>query len=86
MEQGLAYLFSTSLKGKRHSGNMNEIIISNLDTVIDLVSIGDGFNGPLLFANSLNHRAFICSSVSNILNQELISRKVVVKKLTVSLK
>lgn len=86
MEQGLAYLFSTSLKGKRHSGNMNEIIISNLDTVIDLVSIGDGFSGPLLFVNSLNHRAFICSSVSNILNQELINRKVVVKKLTVSLK
>lgn len=86
IELGLAYVFSISLKGKRHSGNMNAIIISNLDCIIELVSIGEGLNGPLLFINEENHRAFICSSVTNKLNQELISRKVVVKKLIVSLK
>lgn len=85
LEQGLAYLFSPKLNGKRHMGDMAKIIRENLDYDLEMVSIGEGFNGPVLLINNENDRAFISSSVSNILNQELIRNKLVGKGLSINI-
>lgn len=86
IKQGIAFLFTPNLKGKRHSGNMNQIIENCLEYEIEIVSIGEGFDSPLLFINNINSRAFICSSVSSKLNQSLINRKTEVNNLSIRLK
>jgi hypothetical protein len=86
IHEGIAYLFASNLKGKRHIGSMNDIIGHCLDNEIEIVSIGEGFDSPLLLINNSNNRAFICSSVSNKLNQSLINTKIEVNNLTISLK
>lgn len=85
LKQGIAYLFSESLNGKRHDGSMDCIIDGCLNEEVIVASIGDDFDSPLLVINPENDRAFICSSVSNKLNQELIANKIKVNGLTVSI-
>lgn len=86
IDQGIAYLFAETLNGKRHLGSMDEIIQKNITETLVLKTIGDTFDSPLLVINPLNERAFICSSVSNSLNQQLIETKVKVDNLTINLK
>ncbi len=86
IHQGIAYLFANSLKGKRHTGNMGEILNSCLNSSIEIVSIGNDFESPLVFINNSNQRAFICSSIKSKLNQSLIERKIEVNNLTISIK
>lgn len=85
ISQGIAYLFGNALNGKRHIGQMQNIIDSHSDNMVAIKSIGDDFNSPLLFTNQENNRAFICSSVKNRLNQRLISTNVKVDGLIVNL-
>lgn len=85
LASGIAYLFSEVLKGKRHSGSMNEILDACKDNEVGVSSIGSDFNSPLLVVNVRNHRAFICSSVSNKLNQELIKQKIEVDDIIVNI-
>jgi hypothetical protein len=86
IDVGIAYLFAQSLKGKRHTGNMNEILNSCLESNIEIISIGDDFESPLVFINNSNQRAFICSSIKSKSNQSLIKRKIEVNNLTISIK
>lgn len=86
IDVGIAYLFAHSLKGKRHTGNMNEIINSCLDSTIEIISIGDDYESPLVFINNNNQRAFICSSIKSKCNQSLIKSKIEVNNLTISIK
>jgi hypothetical protein len=83
---GIAYLFAQSLKGKRHTGNMSEILNSCLDSNIVIISIGDDYESPLVFINNSNQRAFICSSIKGKFNQSLIKRKIEVNNLIISIK
>ncbi len=83
--QGIAYLFAETLKGKRHIGSMKSIINGHTNEVLTIKTIGDTFDGPLLIINQINDRAFICSSVSNSFNQQLIQSKIEVENLTVNL-
>jgi hypothetical protein len=85
IDQGVAYLFSKSLNGKRHIGSMDHIINDFMHQIIAINTIGDTFDSPLLIVNMTNDRAFICSSVSNKLNQILIRTKITVDNLVVSL-
>jgi len=85
-EQGIAYLFAEKLMGKRHSGNMKDIIAKSLDCDVDIVSIEDNLEIPLVFVNNSNDRAFICSSIKSIHNQSLIRHNVEVNNLIVSIK
>lgn len=85
INQGIAYLFASTLKGKRHIGSMNEIIDKCLYREIEIVSIGGDFESPLVFINNSNDRAFICSSIKSQFNQSLIKRRIEVKNLTVSI-
>lgn len=86
IDVGVAYLFAHSLKGKRHTGNMNEILNSCLNSNIEIISIGDDYESPLVFINNNNERAFICSSIKSKCNQSLIKRKIEVNNLTISIK
>lgn len=86
IDQGIAYLFAENLKGKRHTGLMDDVIRNNTTGTVALKTIGNTFDSPLLVINPANDRAFICSSVSNSLNQELIKTKIKVNYLTVNLK
>ncbi|MBL0307682.1 MAG: hypothetical protein IPQ25_17130 [Chitinophagaceae bacterium] len=85
LDQGIAYLFATSLNGKRHIGSMSKILDQCTENIVSVSTIGSGFNSPLLVVNTSNQRAFICSSVSNKLNQEMIKRKITVKGLNVNI-
>lgn len=64
LDQGIAYLFTTSLNGKRHIGSMSKILNRCSENIVLVSTIGSGFNSPLLVVNTSNQRAFICSSVS----------------------
>lgn len=87
INQGIAYLFAGSLKGKRHQGRMKVILDDCVKDEVEIVSIGDGFESPLVFINNTNNRAFICSSIKSKLNQDLIQRKIEIKnELIVSIK
>lgn len=85
LDLGIAYLFATSLNGKRHIGSMSKILNDCTENVVSVSAIGSGFNSPLLVINPSNQRAFICSSVSNKLNQEMIKRKITIKGLNVNI-
>lgn len=86
IDQGIAYLFALSLNGKRHTGKMNEILNSCLESIIEIISIGDDFESPLVFINNSNQRAFICSSIKSKFNQSLIKSKIEVNNLTINIK
>lgn len=85
IEQGIAYLFAEILKGKRHTGSMGAIINQHFIEVLTIITIGSTFDSPLLIINPSNDRAFICSSVDNKSNQQLIKSKIKVDYLTVKL-
>jgi hypothetical protein len=85
LDQGIAYLFAPELNGKRHIGSMTEIIENNKENQVDILSIGDDFDSPLLIINQINDRAFICSAVGNKLNQVLIKKHIKTTNLTVNL-
>lgn len=86
IDQGIAYLFAETLNGKRHIGSMVDIIQNHTSDILTLKTIGNTFDSPLLVINPINDRAFICSSVSNRLNQQLIKTKIKVDNLNVKLK
>jgi hypothetical protein len=86
IDQGIAYLFAETLTGKRHLGSMDEIIQKHSSEILFLKTIGNTFDSPLLVISPLNERAFICSSVSNSLNQQLIKTRIKVDSLTINLK
>lgn len=85
LDQGIAFLFSPSLHGKRHVGAMKKIIEGNMRREVTIYTLNDDFDSPLLIINKANDRAFICSAINNSLNQELIKRKIRIKNLNVSI-
>ncbi|MCE2961569.1 MAG: hypothetical protein ACK43K_04940 [Chitinophagales bacterium] len=84
IDQGIAYLFATELNGKRHAGSMSEILKLNKLKLITIYSYDRNFDSPILVKNSENNRAFICSSINNSLNQKIISQKIKINGLSVS--
>lgn len=86
LHQGIAYLFAKELNGKRYTGSMDEIINQNLKNNIQLMSIDRDFTNPLLVSNPSNDRAFICSTVSNNVNQKLIDSETQTDGIIIKLK
>ncbi len=86
LEQGLAYLFSKELNGKRHKGSKDLIIRQSFLESLLIFTIGDTFDSPLLILNEKNKRAFITSAVSNSLNQQLIKENIIVDGLIIKIK
>ena len=86
MEQGLAYLFAIELNGKRHTGSMKDILELNRFKLVTIFSYNEKFDSPILVCNISNKRAFICSSISNSLNQSIIKKKININGLSISIK
>lgn len=84
--EGLAYLFSKKLNGKRHVGSMQKIINANKDKIITIRSIATSSFEPIAIENPNNERAFICSSIDSEKNQELLSKHIKVDGYNVILK
>ena len=85
IEQGLAYLFAKELNGKRHTGSMDAILSRNSLNLITIYTYEKRFDSPILVRNLQNNRAFICSCIGNSLNQKLISKKININGLSVSI-
>lgn len=85
IDQGIAYLFAPILNGKRHTGSMKNIIEDAMEHRLSIITIGEDFDNPLLIINNSNDRAFICSSIGNKLNQELINKHIKNNNLTVNM-
>ncbi|MEI7499481.1 MAG: hypothetical protein WCK84_03440 [Bacteroidota bacterium] len=85
LDQGVAYLFSPVLNGKRHTGSMKKIIEDAIKQELIIFTIGEDFDSPLLIINNVNERACICSSIGNKLNQELIKKHIKANNLSVNI-
>ena len=76
ISQGIAYLFSPKLNGKRHSGSKDLIIKNSLDKTVEILKVKESLGYPIMIKNDLNDRAFLASSLSSEINQKLIKEKV----------
>lgn len=85
LEQGLAYLCSKKLNGKRHSGPMQVILDDNRSTELELSRITKELE-PIFISNPKNGRAIICSDVKSMANQKLIKSHIEENKRSVLLK
>lgn len=85
LEQGLAYLLSEKLHGKRHIGAKDAIIGNNLDQTVTVRTSENTTDLPLLLSNPLNNRACIVSSLKSDLNQKLINDKIQKENLSINI-
>jgi len=85
LEQGIAFLFSKKLNGKRHSGSKDLIIRQNIAERVKLQKvIGENYF-PILLKNETNDRAVLVSSLRSNLNQSLVKRKIERNELNINI-
>ena len=63
---------------------MSSILKLNQTEFITIFSYDESFDSPILVRNLKNDRAFICSSIDNSLNQEIIKQKIKINGFAVS--
>lgn len=81
--EAIAYLFSPTLNGKRHTGSMDEIIENNRDEYVSILRT-EGNNGePIMISNTHNQRTAIVSSIDSPFNQNLLDNIVSVDDLDI---
>lgn len=85
LEQGIAYLLSPKLNGKRHSGPMAKILKEHNRTQLEVIYFSELENEPIVIMNKTNERAIICSNISSKTNQKLIDEKTKTENLKVKL-
>lgn len=76
LEQGIAFLFSEKLNGKRHSGSKDVIIKNNINKEVKITKVKYSAGFPVLLLNEKNNRACIISSLKGELNKRLINEKI----------
>ena len=74
--QGIAYLFSERLNGKRHSGSKDLIIRKNEAEMVKLQKVVGKNSFPIILKNETNDRAVLVSSLTSKLNQKLIKQRI----------
>jgi len=85
IEQGLTFLITEKLNGKRHSGPMEEILTKNAKATLSLYSFENTSDEPIMIVNDANNRAIICSNISSKTNQKLIATNTKTKDLDIEL-
>jgi hypothetical protein len=85
IKQGLAYLFSEKLSGKRHVGAQNLILEAHSSGIVQIKKILNTKFSPLLLHNQSNNRAILISAVMSDLNQALIKKRISINGLEVNL-
>ena len=86
LEQGLAFLFSEKLNGKRHSGLKDKILKSNENKTIAIRKAENTNLPPLFIYNDKNDRAVLISAITSKLNQQLIKKHITVNNLDINYK
>ena len=82
LDVALAYLFSPTLKGARHVGNMSDILDRNSAKTVQIISPGLGY--PIHVINTQNKRSAILSSVASPFNQAQLNHEVSLSGMTIS--
>lgn len=86
LENGLAYLFSPHLNGKRHIGSKDKII-KNAENKNLTISFPQDIEGmPIMIGNTSNDRAIIVSSIQSKFNQQIVRQIVEFDGLEVKIK
>ena len=85
LEQGIAYLLSPKLNGKRHSGPMANILKEFGQIHLEIIHFVKLEDEPIMIFNKSNDRAIICSNISSKTNQKLILNKTETQGLDVKL-
>jgi hypothetical protein len=85
LEQGIAYLLSPKLNGKRHSGPMANILKEFSQIHLEIIHFVKLEDEPIMIFNKSNDRAIICSNISSKTNQKLILNKTETQGLDVKL-
>ena len=85
-KQGLAYLFSIKLNGKRHSGSMDKIFEVNNNKEFTIQKVSNVHLPSLFIFNDNNNRAILISAISSDLNQKLIKEHITVKNIEINYK
>lgn len=86
IKQGLAFLLTDKLNGKRHSGPMETVLNDNLKTILNIHILEDTIEEPIMIINTVNDRAIICSNIASKTNQNLIYTKTKTKGYDIELK
>ncbi len=73
IETAIAYLFSPSLKGKRHTGPQDPIVRANLARSVSVTVVENVQDSPVLLSNPRNGREVIVSRVNQKLLDGIIS-------------
>lgn len=74
--QGIAFLFSETLNGKRHSGSKDLIIKKSNIKIVKLLKVTGKNSYPILLQNETNNRAVLISSLTSELNQKLVKQRI----------
>lgn len=82
-EQGLAFLFSEKLHGKRHSGPKEKILKNSVNKIITINKVANTNLSPLFIYNIENDRAILISAIHSELNQKLIKKIISVNNLEI---
>lgn len=85
LEQGIAFLLSSKLNGKRHVGSMAKILEEYSKSPLEVIHFLGIENEPILIINKTNDRAIICSNISSKTNQKLIEEKTKTENVEVKL-
>ncbi len=85
-EQGLAFLLSDKLNGKRHAGPKEKILKNNADKVLKISYANNTDLPPLLIENTKNNRSVLISAIKSELNQRLINENIERKGLEIIIK
>ncbi len=85
LDQGIAFLFSKKLNGKRHSGTKDLIINKNRAESVKIQKVVDENFFPILLKNETNDRAVLVSSLKSKLNQKLVNQKIERNELNINI-
>lgn len=86
IKTGLAYLFTERLKGKRHTGNQDDIIRKAARKAVDIKSLSDCDGAPLFVGRENINRGFVVSSVSGDANQAMLKKKISIHGIDINVK
>ncbi len=86
LEQGVAFLLSDTLNGKRHIGSKEIILQSNMNTSLKIWFVSETHLSPLLIENKANNRSVLVSALKSEINQKLIDKHIKIKGLEVIIK
>ncbi len=85
LKQGLAYIFSDKLKGKRHLGSQSVIVKNCLNKNITVSSFKGCEGAPIQIINNRKNRGIIVSATQSDFNKTFVKNKITINNLSVTI-